>query len=127
LCIPDIEDISRGRKQNMIACITETSSKRRDKINIIAEITDIAKNGALKTQIMYKANLSFAQLTEYLGLLKKINILEKTNQSGKEIYTATQKGLEFLQKQQEIMQLLNEEPTMRIGIRVIPKILLKTN
>ena len=111
----------------MIACITETSSKRRDKINIIAEITDIAKNGALKTQIMYKANLSFAQLNEYLVLLKKINILEKSNQSGKEVYTATQKGLEFLQKQQEIMQLLNEEPTMRIGIRVIPKILLKTN
>jgi predicted transcriptional regulator len=111
----------------MIACMTETSSKRRDKINIIAEITDIAKNGALKTQIMYKANLSFAQLTEYLVLLKRINILEKSNQSGKEVYTATQKGLEFLQKQQEIMQLLNEEPTMRIGIRVTPKILLKRN
>jgi predicted transcriptional regulator len=107
--------------------MTETSSKRRDKINIIAEITDIAKNGALKTQIMYKANLSFAQLTEYLVLLKKINILEKSNQSGKEVYTATQKGLEFLQKQQEIMQLLNEEPKMRIGIRVTPKILLKRN
>ena len=111
----------------MIACITETSSKRRDKINIIAEITDIAKNGALKTQIMYKANLSFAQLTEYLILLKKIKILEKSNQNGKEVYTATQKGLEFLQKQQEIMQLLNEEPTMRIGIRVTPKILIKRN
>lgn len=111
----------------MISCTYDTSAKRRDKINIIAEITEIAKHGALKTQIMYKANLSFSQLNEYLTLLKKINILEKSNQNGKEVYFATHKGLEFLQKQQEIMQFLTKEPDLKIGIRVAPKILLKRN
>ena len=36
--------------------------KRRDRLYILAEILAIAKNGYLKTQIMYRANLSFAQL-----------------------------------------------------------------
>ncbi len=107
--------------------MTQPQSKRRDKIDIIAEITDIAKNGALKTQIMYKANLSFTQLNIYLLLLKKINLLEKTNCGGKEVYKATQKGLDFLQKQQEITELLSEESNMKMGAKVMPKILLKRN
>jgi predicted transcriptional regulator len=40
----------------------DVKTKRRDKLSIIAEILEIAKNGTLKTQIMYRANLSFAQL-----------------------------------------------------------------
>ena len=67
--------------------------KRRDQQVIIAEITKIARNGALKTQIMHKANLSFAQLNAYLALLKKLNFLEKSAENGRVVYTATPKGL----------------------------------
>lgn len=49
----------------MFSHMIQSPSKRRDKIDIIAEITNIAKDGALKTQIMYKANLSFSQLNIY--------------------------------------------------------------
>jgi predicted transcriptional regulator len=35
----------------------------------MAAIIEIAIEGTLKTQIMYKANLSFTQLTEYLPLM----------------------------------------------------------
>ncbi len=74
----------------------------------MAEIIDIAKTGALKTQIMYKANLSFAQLTEYLKFLTKNNLLEKFSHGGKEIYEATQKGADFSERQLQIIDLLNE-------------------
>jgi len=48
-----------------------SSRRRRDRSLIIAEILVVAKELALKTQIMYKTNLSFAQLNEYLSLLLK--------------------------------------------------------
>ncbi len=80
--------------------------KRRDKLVIMAEIMDISKNGALKTQIMYKANLSFSQLKEYLTFLTSTKLLSKTAFNGKEVYKATPKGKDFLTRHEEIMGLL---------------------
>lgn len=80
--------------------------KRRDKIVIMAEILSIARMGALKTQIMYRANLSFEQLSEYLGLLLRKNMLEKTTRDGKEMYMATEKGLTFTEKHNALNELL---------------------
>ena len=91
----------------MNSILIDSTSKRRDKLSIIAEVVEISKTGALKTQIMYKANLSFAQLGEYLKLLEKINLLQKRMEDGKETYAATEKGFTFLQKHREIMTLLN--------------------
>lgn len=93
----------------MNSWITKTTSKRRDKLGIIAEILEIAKNGTLKTQIMYKANLSFTQLTAYLKFMLKIRLIHKFVDSGKEVYRATKKGLDFLQRRREIMELLKTE------------------
>ena len=88
---------------------TTTSSKRRDKLCIIAEIIEIAKEGILKTQIMYKASLSFAQLNEYLKFMLKIRLIEKIDSSGKDVYIATRKGLEFLKLQNEVLQLVKPD------------------
>lgn len=93
----------------MTSWITETSSKRRDKLCIIAEVLEIAKDGTLKTQIMYKANLSFAQLNEYLRFMLRIKLIEKLVSQGKEVYVATAKGLDFLQRQCELTELLKTE------------------
>jgi predicted transcriptional regulator len=106
---------------------TEASVKRRDKLCIISEITEIAKNGALKTQIMYKANLSFAQLNEYLKLLIKINLLEKCADGRKEVYRATGKGIDYLQRHREIMDLLNENGNSENGVKTPPENLLRKN
>jgi predicted transcriptional regulator len=109
--------------------IIDTASKRRDKLYIIAEIMDIAKDGTLKTQIMYKANLSFAQLNEYLKLLMKIKLLKKSAEGEKEVYTATEKGLDFLERHREIMDLLceNGNGSSNNNIKVPPENLLKKN
>jgi predicted transcriptional regulator len=109
--------------------IRDTTSKRRDKLGIIAEILEIARNGTLKTQIMYKANLSFAQLNEYLKFMLKIRLLEKLDATGKEVYIATEKGLDFLQRHSELKELLKGEnengKNGKNGVKLPPQNLLK--
>ena len=88
---------------------TEAATKRRDKLGIISEILEIAKGGTLKTQIMYKANLSFAQLNEYIDYMLKTGLLEKLDVNRKEVYVATAKGLDFVQKHAELAIMLEDE------------------
>ena len=103
------------------------SSKRRDKLSIIAEILDISKEGTLKTQIMYKANLSFAQLNDYLKFMLKTSLLIKFRANGKDVYTATDKGVDFLQRHFELTELLKEEENGKNGVKIPPQNLFKKN
>ena len=113
----------------MNSWITDTPSKRRDKLGIIAEILEIAKDGTLKTQIMYKANLSFVQLTEYLEYMLKTCLLDKLDVNRKEVYVATEKGLDFLQRHVELTALLSDEDENakngRNGAKIPPQSLLR--
>jgi predicted transcriptional regulator len=104
------------------------SSKRRDKLYIIAEILEIAKEGVLKTQIMYRANLSFTQLNDYLGFMLKNALLEKVLLNDKEVYKATEKGMNFLQSYHEITELLKcEGDNYKNNVKIPPTHLLKRN
>lgn len=87
----------------------EIENKRRDKLGIIAEILNIAKDGLLKTQIMYRANLSFAQLNEYLDFLTGINLLVLEKENGKKVYKTTEKGERYIQKYDGISYILTKE------------------
>ena len=77
-------------------------SKYRDRLQIIADMLSIARNGAKKTQIMYQANLSYRLLGRYLrevlnaGLVK----FEKDNS-----YVLTAKGKKFLNRHVEYAAL----------------------
>jgi predicted transcriptional regulator len=82
--------------------------KRRDRLYILAEILNIAKGGSLKTQIMYRANLSFAQLNEYLNFLTKMEFLEIQNENRKNNYVTTSKGDRYLEKYTDLAHLLGE-------------------
>jgi predicted transcriptional regulator len=103
-----IEDNSR-KGTDMTLELMNSSSKRRDKLVIMSEIVAIAKKGTSKTQIMFKANLSFSQLNQYLSLLSRTGLLEKKSDRGKVIFQATAKGLEFIDKQQQVFNLLNDD------------------
>ena len=105
----------------------DTTTKRRDKLYIIAEILEIAKDGPLKTQIMYRANLSFAQLNEYLKYMLKIQLLSKGVRNGKDVYNATEKGLDFLQRHSELTELLIDDENGKNGVKIPPQNLLKKN
>ena len=106
---------------------TDRPSKRRDKLSIIAEILEIAKDGTLKTQIMYRANLSFAQLNDYVKFMLKAGLLNKFHASGKNVYEATDKGLEFLQRHLELTELLRQNESSKNGVKIPPPNLLKNN
>jgi len=82
------------------------SRKRRDRLLIMAEMLEVAREGVLKTRIMYGANLSFAQLNEYLSLLLDLNLLKVIKNSSKTVYKTTEKGLRYLQSYKEISELL---------------------
>lgn len=84
----------------------ENHQKRRDRLYIIAEILTIAKDGCLKTQIMYRANLSFAQLNEYISFLIKMELLKIKNENRKNMYRTTAKGDKYLEKYKDISSLL---------------------
>jgi predicted transcriptional regulator len=107
---------------------SDPSSKRRDKLYIIAEILEIAKDSVLKTQIMYRANLSFTQLNDYLRFMLKNELLEKILQNDREVYKATKKGMIFLQSYREITELLKtEEENYKNNVKIPPTHLLKRN
>ena len=94
--------------------------KRRDRLFILAEILDIAKEGSLKTQIMYRANLSFTQLNEYLGVLLNMKLVGLMENKEKNVYKTTSKGLQYLQNYREIIELLkngndNGKPDIKGG------------
>jgi len=95
--------------------------KRRDKLFIMAEIIGIAIKGTSKTQIMYKANLSSSQLKRYLALLSHNNLLEKFARDGKEIYKATPKGIEFIERQQQMVDIINKM-IMCTGLKIAIKV-----
>jgi len=84
----------------------ENGRKRRDRLYIIAEILTIAKDGSLKTQIMYRANLSFAQLNEYLSFLIKMDLLKVKNENRKNTYRTTAKGDKYLEKYKDLANIL---------------------
>ncbi len=63
-------------------------SRRRTRHDLIMEILRIAENGENKTNIMYKARLSYSQLEKYLNALKKYGFL--TEESG--VWKTSEKG-----------------------------------
>ena len=93
----------------------ETIRKRRDRLYIIAEILEIAKGGSLKTQIMYRANLSFAQLNEYLNFLLKRELLKKNTGDRKTFYKTTSKGVKYLENYEEISSLLRRGNPVKVN------------
>lgn len=104
------------------------SAKRRDKLFIIAEILEIARDGTLKTQIMYRANLSFTQLNDYLDFMLKTKMLDRTLINNKDVYSASEKGVAFLSRYREISELLKDEKEQcRNDVKIPPAHLLKRN
>jgi predicted transcriptional regulator len=69
---------------------------RRDRHDIVAEILDTARNGVVKTHIMYKARLSYGQVSEYIpvlvekGFLKTVTVRKHHNV--KRLFITTELG-----------------------------------
>jgi len=83
--------------------------QHRSRIDIIANILREAIDGAKKTQIMYRCNLSFRQLQIYLSLLiekKLLQVVHAKGNSSVEFFEITRKGHAFLKAYNNIRALL---------------------
>lgn len=81
-------------------------SKYRNRIEIIADILNIVREGARKTQIMYKGNLSYRLLTRYLEQVVGSGLViigENAN-----IYQLSEKGQMFLRNFEDYSKNRNE-------------------
>ena len=87
----------------------ENVTKRRDRHDIIVEILKTARNGKIKTHIMYKAKLSYAQINEYLPLLVNKGFLEpftvKKRKVHRKLYRTTEKGVKLLENCESMAKL----------------------
>ncbi len=73
-------------------------SKYRNKLQIIADILVIVRNGSKKTHIMYQANLSYKLLRKYLDKVITAGLVKTENGDS---YVLTGKGEEFLNRHEE--------------------------
>jgi len=73
---------------------------RRNDIDICAEILNIAREGARKTRIVYRANLNFTIVKNYLRRLTEWDLLKK---DGAE-YKTTEKGTEYVRQYQALRE-----------------------
>jgi len=75
----------------------------RSRIQIAANILEIAKEGSRKTKIMYLGNLSFDLLQKYLEMLVNYELLDVHGDPDKG-YIATEKGKQFLEDYYELQK-----------------------
>jgi predicted transcriptional regulator len=88
--------------------LLEVKQRRRDQFSIVANILEISRETVLKTQIMYRANLSFTQLNCYIPLLLKNQLIAQYYFEGKEVYQITGKGTDFLQLYRELKTMITK-------------------
>jgi predicted transcriptional regulator len=70
-------------------------TKYRNRLQIVAEILEIAKAGAKKTHIMYRANLSYSLLCRYLKDIVDCGLVKVDREDS---YVVAPKGMRFLEK-----------------------------
>jgi predicted transcriptional regulator len=85
---------------------------RRSNIEIIADMLRVGENGsgAGKTEIMYSANMSYAQIQKYLAFLMNKDLINKVEVGNPSIkYHVTDKGSQLLRSINNIMEMLGLE------------------
>ena len=80
-------------------------NSRRSNIEIIADMLRLGEAG--KTEIMYSANMSYAQLQKYLAFLLQLRLIDKVTVGNPIVtYKVTEKGLRLLKSIDFILEAL---------------------
>jgi predicted transcriptional regulator len=84
--------------------------QRRSNVEIIAEILRIGLHGAGKTEIMYTANMSYAQIQRYLDYLLGHGFITRRNKTGvMTSYHVTGEGARLLKTIESLMEMLGTQ------------------
>lgn len=79
--------------------------KYREHVDIVKAILEITRSGASKTQIMYKAFLSYTLLVNYLQILQDKGLIKYNKKTLR--YKLTKKGDQFIEYYKKIAELLD--------------------
>jgi predicted transcriptional regulator len=80
----------------------------RTRIEIISEILETANGGVTtKLEIMYKANINYVQLKDYLMTLGDKNLLNYDSDT--HAFKTTEKGLRFLEIYKKLDNIMKKE------------------
>jgi len=80
-------------------------NNRRSNIEVIADMLRLGEAG--KTEIMYSANMSYAQLQKYLTFLLQLGLIDKVTVGNPVVtYRVTRKGLRLLRSIDSILETL---------------------
>lgn len=80
-------------------------SSRRSSMEVIADMLRLGEAG--KTEIMYSANMSYAQLQKYLKFLLELKLIDKVALGNPMVtYRITKKGLRLLRSIDNILEIL---------------------
>jgi predicted transcriptional regulator len=85
--------------------------KNRDRFGIIGEILAIAQQGERKSHIMYQANLTFCELTEYLVFLTEVGLIEQhfNQEEHAVMFKTTAAGFDFMKRYGELREMMTIE------------------
>ena len=80
-------------------------NNRRSNIEVVADMLRLGEAG--KTEIMYSANMSYAQLQKYLTFLLHLGLIDKVTVGNPVVtYRVTRKGLRLLRSIDSILETL---------------------
>ncbi len=90
-------------------------NRRRSDIEIIADMLEVGENGAGKTEIMYSANMSYAQIQKYLGYLMAQGFVDKMKMGNPSVtYQVTDSGLKLLELISRIKEMLGLDDNINL-------------
>ena len=92
------EHIKERRRESL----KDSFKKRRGKLEIIIDILSVAMKDAKKTEIVYKANLNFKRVGNYLPYLEEKGLIENMGSE----YKTTEKGKQFLRDYRKMKEQL---------------------
>ena len=77
---------------------------KRIRLEITAEILSLCRKPQAKTRVMYRTNLSWRMVQRYLSQLLSQGFLEVQHSPTR--YVTTQKGLKFVEKWRDLVELI---------------------
>jgi predicted transcriptional regulator len=80
---------------------------KRSRQEIIAKVLDICTDGAIKTEIVYRANLNFRTVNTYIDLLNKKGLIE-VSLGPSTIYETTPKGIDLMESIKQVNSELTD-------------------
>jgi predicted transcriptional regulator len=88
--------------------------RNRDRIDLIAAILEAASDGAIKTRIMYNANLSYELLEKYLTIAINLDFLQLNSSR----YELAEKGLQFLKSYLSFKKRYNRAQNKIVNLEI---------